>query len=112
MDIQTVLDRPTINQLLQRPSGRQLLTVYVEEASQLLVGLQTAVAQANPQSIRETAHSLKSSSAYVGALQINGLSSNLERLGRNGELETAEPLLHQLEIAFEQVKQELKGLGC
>ena len=110
MEGQPILDTTIITRLLQRPSGRQLLALYVEEASQLLEGLQSAVVQFDPQAIRDTAHSLKSSSAYVGALQVNSLSSDLELLGRNEELEMAESLLRQLEMAFEHVKKEIRGV--
>ncbi len=111
MESQPVLDQNVISRIMQRPSGRQLLALYVAETSGLLQGLATAVAQADTQTMWESAHSLKSSSAYVGAIQVNRLSATLEQLGRKGELAGAETLCQQLNGEFERVKESINGLG-
>lgn len=110
MEGQIILDSTVITRILQRPSGRHLLALYVEEAGGMLQTLETAVSHANPQLIREAAHSLKSSSAYVGAVHVNTLSAALEQLGRQEQLETADLLFNQLCGEFERVKESIRQL--
>jgi HPt (histidine-containing phosphotransfer) domain-containing protein len=56
------------------------------------------------------AHSLKSTSQYVGAMRLAELAKKLEALARNGAEYNLQPWLDALQQAFAEVKQALQNL--
>ena len=94
-------------QLLARPRGRHLLTLYVEEARSIVMRLCDAVAGQHTHEAREAAHSLKGSSQYVGANQVAALSAALDQQARTGMLVDAEALVAELEREFARVCQAI-----
>jgi HPt (histidine-containing phosphotransfer) domain-containing protein len=104
------LDQTVMAQLLARPRGRELLTLYVEEAGNTVVRLREAVVDQGASETREAAHSLKGSSQYVGARQVATLSAALEQHARAGTLEGAAALLAELEGEFTRVCQAIVAL--
>lgn len=87
----------------------ELLQVYTEDGATLLDSMQTAIASNEPENLRMAAHSLKSTSANLGAMVLSGLAKSLEECGRSACMEEAESLLPQAATAFEQVKIFLEG---
>ena len=57
--------------------------------------------------IRERAHSLKSASATLGAMGIAALCRELEDMGREGALDTAEAAATNLAAEFERARAVL-----
>jgi HPt (histidine-containing phosphotransfer) domain-containing protein len=55
-----------------------LLDTYLEESAGLIATMQEAVLQGNTAAILRPAHSLKSSSASVGAMRLSRLAAELE----------------------------------
>ena len=55
------------------------------------------------------AHSLKSSSAYIGALRLSALAKDLEMMGRSGALEGARDVAERLRGEFDQVVKALQA---
>lgn len=55
----------------------------------------------------EAAHSLKSSSAKVGALSLAELCKNLETFGRNNTIDGAAELLMKVEAEYTGVREAL-----
>ncbi len=53
------------------------------------------------------AHTLKSSSAQVGAVKLSALSKEIESRGRAGSLDGARALLDELLLELESVHEEL-----
>ena len=104
------LDQAVAAQLLARPRGRALLTLYVEEARDIVMRLRDAVAEHHTHKTREAAHSLKGSSQYVGARQVATLSAALEQQARAGSLEGAAALLAELEGEFTRACQVIAAL--
>jgi two-component system, sensor histidine kinase len=73
-----------------------------------------ALAQSDAQVLRQSAHSLKSSSANVGALSFSRLCGELEALGRSGgpaDAQAASALSTALQAAWQGVQQAL-GSGA
>ena len=97
-------------QLLARPRGRELLTLYIEEARDIVMRLREAVVGQYAGETREAAHSLKGSSQYVGARQVATLSAALEQQARVGTLEGATALLAELEGEFTRACQAIAAL--
>jgi signal transduction histidine kinase/CheY-like chemotaxis protein len=86
---------------LQRRKAPNLLNTlllrYREESAQLLHKLRTALDQGNADGIHRAAHSLRSSSATLGARSLAALCEDLETKGRTGQLANAGPMLAHIE---------------
>ncbi|MDJ0805740.1 MAG: response regulator [Gammaproteobacteria bacterium] len=113
MQMVAVLDRQVLEALrqLQRPGRPDLLkkmvTLYLQETPKLLAEAQTGLVNRDAEAIRRTAHSLRSSSANMGALVMADLSRELEDLARESQLKQAGSLIDQLASNFTQVQVEL-----
>lgn len=85
------LDPTGANRLLQR-----VLTTYRSSMSRLLAQLAQARSNGDPAAMRLVAHTLKSSSASVGALVLSALCGDAERALREGRLDAVPALLDQM----------------
>jgi CheY-like chemotaxis protein len=98
---------------LQRPGSPSILakviSLYLQSSSELLAKLSQALESGDPAATRKAAHSLKSSSANVGARQLASLSSELEDAGRTNSLERAGPLLDRIAAEHNRVVAKLEG---
>jgi len=88
--------------LLQR-----VLATFLQDTPKQLAALHAAVTESDPATIRKTAHSLKSSSANVGADTLARLFKELEQIARAGRTDGAAALIAQLEREFQSVRQSL-----
>ncbi|AFY65262.1 response regulator [Geitlerinema sp. PCC 7407] len=86
----------------------EVIDSYLQEAPALLGQMQQAIAQADALSLQRAAHTLKSSSATVGALGLSRLSQELETLGRTSSLPPAPALLAQLQQEYLRVEAALR----
>ena len=98
-----VIDSKALDTLraLQRP-GRpdivaRVVNIYLDSSPQLLRAMQEAVEQGDASALERAAHSLKSSSANIGAMRLAELSKELEAMGRNNTLGVAASLVSSLE---------------
>ena len=80
-----------------------ILCAYLSEAPALLNTLQQAVASDDPLAMQGAAHSLKSSSAVLGARKLATLCQALETLGRSRTTAHAITILTQLTTECEAV---------
>jgi CheY-like chemotaxis protein/HPt (histidine-containing phosphotransfer) domain-containing protein len=101
------IDWAVIDKLLKRASGPEIISGYLSEAQDILTNLDQAIARSDAEGVRQAAHSLKGSSGYMGVSQTVALSAALEQQGRNGDLAGAPALFQQLQVEFEQVRQDL-----
>lgn len=92
------LDPTGANRLLQR-----VLATYRASMARLLAQLAQARAQADMATQRLVAHTLKSSSASVGALALSALCGEAEKALRDGRLDVVPLLLDQLVAEAGQV---------
>jgi CheY-like chemotaxis protein/HPt (histidine-containing phosphotransfer) domain-containing protein len=108
-----ILDPAPLNQIraLQRPGAPSLLAkvigVYLDNSPTLVQRLREAVAQGDAVALREAAHSLKSSSANLGAMQLATLCKELEQMGRDGQLQGAAEKLSALQQHYLLVREAL-----
>ncbi len=104
-----VLDADALANLSQLdPTGanrlmRRVFTTYRSSMTRLLSQLAQARAQADPAGQRLVAHTLKSSSASVGALALSQLCGDAEQALREGRLDAVPALLDQLVAEAEKV---------
>ena len=88
----------------------ELVETFFEEAPGLLVEMGQALDNGDAEAFRRAAHSLKSNSDSFGATRLASLARELETMGRDGRLEEASPKLPQLESAYEEAVEALRGL--
>ncbi|NRR31336.1 Hpt domain-containing protein [Oxalobacteraceae bacterium] len=88
----------------------RVLHAYIDDTPSHLQALRQAVAAANTASLRRVAHSLKSSSANVGADLLAQLSRDMEALGRDEHTDGAAALLSVMEREFKAVHAALNTI--
>jgi len=79
------------------PSGslglaKRIIRVYLDSSDKGISRIEQAIEQGDGEALRSVAHSLKSSSANVGAATLSGLFRQLEELGKNARLDEARPV--------------------
>ncbi len=85
----------------------ELHTVYIRTSEVLIAEIHDAVIANNPLALQEKAHSLKSSSGNMGALQLSQICLQLEKMGQSKNLDQAKSLVASLDSEFKQVSLEL-----
>ncbi len=80
---------------------------FVRSAAPLVAGVRQALTEGNASALRQAAHTLRSSSANVGATVLSGLSQQLEQYGREGRMAQAASLLKSFDDAWEQTQNAL-----
>lgn len=93
-----MLDPTGANRLLPR-----VLTTYRGSLARLLGQLTLARSQADTASVRLVTHTLKSSSASIGALALAALCGAAERAARDAEMDRLPGLLDQIEAEATRV---------
>ena len=89
---------------------RELITVYLDDASEKLRDLGQAIELADTQRLGRTAHQLKGSSANVGAIGVSKIAKELETLGRANDVGGAKEVFRGLLAEFALVRSELREL--
>ena len=108
-DTDFVLDRKRLDVIraLQSPERRNVLDriigLYQENSPALVCSIRNAVAEKNSNALMEAAHSLKSSSANLGATHFASMCKKLEDMGRDEQIDGAEELFKHVESEFQKV---------
>lgn len=107
------LDKTVINNIRAMQSDanpdllKKVINIYLDEFEKLFEALKQAVASGDANALRAAAHSLKSSSANIGAVKMSTLCRDLEDMGRTNSLETAECLLADIVSESDKVRKAL-----
>ena len=81
--------------------------LFLEHSPQKIAAILQAVENGDAKGLQTAAHSLKSSSAYVGAMRLSELSRELEIMGRSQVMDGAEEKAEKLNREYKQVMMEL-----
>jgi PAS domain S-box-containing protein len=96
---------------LQRPGQPDMLCKvidkYLSSSRQLIDTMRTAVSQRDAGVLHRTAHSLKSSSATLGALRLAALCKEVEAMGRTNALNGVASLWESIEAEYTLVQDAL-----
>jgi HPt (histidine-containing phosphotransfer) domain-containing protein len=84
-----------------------IVKLFLEDAANLLSQIQQAVREGESDSLRIAAHTLKSSSASIGADVLSRVAKELEDQGRAESLEGAAAKAAQAEAEYRRVKAVL-----
>ncbi len=108
-----VIDREALNTLASlQPQGAKLLltkliSVYFESSLKQVKGILDAVADHDAAALEIAAHTLKSSSASLGAVNFGEMCRELEMMGRSGTIEDAAPRMAPLKDEYGRVREAL-----
>jgi len=110
-----VIDRAAFDALLDQVGGDQefldeLLATYFEDSPKLLDTLHTSLATGNAAEFRRAAHSLKSTSAGMGATALAVMCKELEDMGKAGAFDGAEARLDRTEEEYARVRVALAAV--
>jgi len=93
---------------IQRPDQpdiiRRLITIYLKSSPTLLAEIDSALQASEHERLWHAAHSLKSSSANLGAVKLARLCEELELQGRAGRLEQAAELADSIRQEYERTE--------
>jgi len=85
----------------------ELISIFLDDTPAQLMELAHAIATSNAESVMHHGHSLKSSCAQLGALQLSELCRQLEAMGRAKDIRSAQPVLVAAQAEFEKVRVAL-----
>jgi CheY-like chemotaxis protein len=85
----------------------QLIDIYLEETPLLLQSIGTAVTQTDAAAMQQAAHTLKSSSAALGAITLSKLCEDLEQIGNSKTTTGASEIMPTIQSEYEKVKAAL-----
>ena len=108
-----VLDPEVVRDLLDVMGDEftDLVRVYLEDTPKALAALDQAAANHNVDGLIAPSHSLKSTSANLGALGLSELAKRLEHSARAGTLNNDAPILvAEIKRTFQNVSTELNAL--
>jgi HPt (histidine-containing phosphotransfer) domain-containing protein len=111
--MQEVIDLRTYTELKELMGAdfmTEIADTYFGETGELIEQLRMAYMSEDAPAFGRLAHSIKSSSASLGALAFSQQARQLEMVGKAGDISGAGALLDLLAAAFLEVKQTLEEL--
>ncbi len=105
IDILQELDEPGSTALVT-----QLVSSFLDTADEQLARIASALTHGDAKAMSQTAHSLKSSAANLGADVLASCYRDLEKCGREGRLENAGALFEKTQYEQQRALQELREL--
>ncbi len=108
------IDENIIDNLVHILKGRSsdslksLIAVYLESSTDIVQQFSQFLANNDYENIWQSAHSLQSSSANLGAGQLAALCIELEAAGRESRVEVLSNIIQSIETEFRMVAKELK----
>ncbi len=113
MSESNVIDTTTIISLkeIMGDSFSLLISTFTDDTGKLVHSLNDLQQQNDLDVFTRNAHSIKSSSANVGALQLSGIAAALEAMGKSGDISNASTLIEHLSKEFSQACDELNTLN-
>ncbi|MDJ0703977.1 MAG: response regulator [Leptolyngbyaceae cyanobacterium MO_188.B28] len=88
----------------------QLIDTYLSESPKVMEAIEQAAIQADAAALDISAHSLKSSSAALGAIRFSELCKQLESMGRKGQTTDSVPLVKQLKVEYGKVETAMQSV--
>jgi two-component system sensor histidine kinase/response regulator len=89
---------------------KKVIALYLDSSFKLMKGIREAAEGNDADALHHAAHTLKSSSAYLGAMTLSSMSKELEMMGRDKTLEGVMDRLAPLEHEYGRVRDALAKL--
>ena len=87
----------------------KVINLYLQDTPHLIQAIQEAVAQGDPLALKKAAHTLKSSSANLGAVTLAELCKTLEMMGHANTVENAEDIAAKMGVEYNRVLEALNN---
>jgi len=120
-DLSNVLDQSVLASLrhLQDDGDPDIVAevggLFIKHSPDKVKAILEATEKSDARALQLAAHSLKSSSAYIGAMRLSALAKELEMMGRSGAMEGAregaERLHEEFDLAFQAIEAEIARSG-
>lgn len=88
----------------------ELIDVYLEDTPYRLAQLHQALNGGDKEALTREAHTLKSSSANVGAMSFSAVAKEIETAARGGKVDEASEKARRMEEDFQLVKLSLEAV--
>jgi HPt (histidine-containing phosphotransfer) domain-containing protein len=89
---------------------REIAGIYLEDTPQRIAELDQSLAAGDAPTFTRTAHSIKGSSANLGAVAVRAVAERLEHQARAEGLGGVVPLVNELKAEFDRAETELAKL--
>ncbi len=86
----------------------EMVELFIQDTHEKVAALRNAAESRDAAMLSQVAHSLKSSSAQLGAVSLSHYCKELEMFGKDKEVEEAVKLIPTIEIVYEQVVAALQ----
>ncbi len=112
----SVLNQALLDQIRSLdPSGgdeitRKIMRAFLDSSEGYMQGIEDAIVNKDAESLRRFAHTLKSSSANIGAEKLSELFKQLEKYGHAGELTHVNALHEDMRQHYQQVISEVREI--
>jgi HPt (histidine-containing phosphotransfer) domain-containing protein len=116
IDDAPVLDRTVVDELRDSVGGDEefisdLVSTYVNEGSGHFAAMQAAVDANDAAAIVRPAHTLKSSSAALGAMRLSAIARDIEMAGREGAADGLKERVREARQTWDDTLEEMAGAG-
>jgi len=108
MSPQSEIDMATLEELQATTDAEfvaEIVDAFCEDTPRHIAELRESLAKQDLDTFRRAAHSIKSSSKIVGALNLASQAAELEQMARDGKLEDAAGEVESLAASYESVQQ-------
>ena len=89
--------------------------LFIKHSPEKVDAIMQSVEKDDAKGLQLAAHSMKSSSAYIGAMRLSTLAMELEMMGRsnslNGAKEKAQMLKDEFSLVMEAIRAEIQRTG-
>jgi len=89
---------------------KEMIDLYLVDAAELVQTMRQAHANHDAEGLQRAAHTLKSSSATLGALPLSELSKKVEMLVKAGQMDVAGEQIAEVEAEYARVRQALEAM--
>ncbi len=89
----------------------ELISTYIKTTAASLEQMPRRLAEADLKEVERLAHSLKSSSAAIGATTLSAMAEALEQWARDGKVDGLAEQIAALPAEFSRVREALERLG-
>lgn len=107
VDEQTALLDPSVLDGLRELAGEQhsaIIESFLKFSAGALADIESAIANSDAKSIKDVAHSLKSSSLQLGATKLGHLARDLEAACQASNMDSAQSIVLQIRIVGDQTR--------
>ena len=113
MSLQPIIDKNAFEELKEAIGDDfidEILQAYFDETPKLIKTLQKTLDDKDYEAFTRSAHSIKSTSNSIGALQYGAVARELEMAGRERNLENISAKVEKLISGYAEVKKALEEL--